>query len=967
MLYRFLKRVVASVARFAENVVPAHAHVVPFSDRSVCDDVDYFRAEELSDRVVFLNGKWDFCYFSDGFAKNGFDSDKAEFVSVDVPDSWESMGFGQKRYLTEYGFLHSGNKVFDGKKSGNSSGVYKKIVPIYDLTKKYFLNFDKVNGAFEVYVNGAYCGFSALGYGEFDVTDKIVSGDNEILVAVKKYTAASFADGFKGFENTGIVGDVYFVVRNEQYLADVTFSSVMSAGSYKGKITLELSCVKADSFVTVTLEKDGKSVLEIKKEAEKSIECEFSGDFLPYLAEKPELYDLYVSISETGFVTECSRFKVGFGKLLYEDGVAVYNDRPIKLFGVDYNAVRASDGSRMSYDDYCADFALIKDFGFNAICPKAYLPYGVRRLAQSKGLYIIDSVPVAVAKELSSKGKHNFVAYATDYRDLVVDRTVKTYNDGKLDCNVVGMYFESGSAKAPNFAYAVSAIKDLDAEARVFIADAKTEEASLIARPSVDGFIDEINKVSAARPVYMASYAESYGVGNANLPEFAELVENTPCAMGGSAGNFIDDYEEGVEVNDGGMFGCDRKPYASAFCHRFVARPVKVKLVADDKIEVFNNSYFYDTSIYDLVISVVKNGKAVSKVKLDFTVEPRESRIFDVFVGHVDGDMYLNVECYRKGSETLISVEQITVHNDVVGIEALPGKELSVVEKFDVAEIRFDGGCVRFSEITGTIIGYNIRGKEILNPIAARKGGACFNTKINRPFVRNILNDKYSVAEYSAVSFAMEKNEESVTVKVTQEVKFRKKTVYTVNDTYTVYPNGEIDLHSRILPSKKCPATLDCFGKQLRFYPSFERVTYYGKGDGDNYIDLCAHSVMGIYDTTASDMSKACMFGQECGNRTDVHYVAVRDVEGDGILITADDNPFQIRVATVSDEEIVRGFKEKRLLEKSGVYLDVNAVVSGYGSGNGDKPLAKYTLMSGEQTMDVKVYPLGAKRTDYGL
>ncbi|MGN1042555.1 MAG: sugar-binding domain-containing protein, partial [Christensenellales bacterium] len=418
MLYRFLKRVVASVARFAENVVPAHAHVVPFSDRSVCDDVDYFRAEELSDRVVFLNGKWDFCYFSDGFAKNGFDSDKAEFVSVDVPESWESMGFGQKRYLTEYGFLHSGNKVFDGKKSGNSSGVYKKIVPIYDLTKKYFLNFDKVNGAFEVYVNGAYCGFSALGYGEFDVTDKIVSGDNEILVAVKKYTAASFADGFKGFENTGIVGDVYFVARNEQYLADVTFSSVMSAGSYKGKIALELSCVKADSFVTVTLEKDGKSVLEIKKEAEKSIECEFTGDFLPYLAEKPELYDLYVSISETGFVTECSRFKVGFGKLLYEDGVAVYNDRPIKLFGVDYNAVRASDGSRMSYDDYCADFALIKDFGFNAICPKAYLPYGVRRLAQSKGLYIIDPVPVAVAKELSSKGKHNFVAYATDYRDL---------------------------------------------------------------------------------------------------------------------------------------------------------------------------------------------------------------------------------------------------------------------------------------------------------------------------------------------------------------------------------------------------------------------------------------------------------------------------------------------------------------------------------------------------------------------
>lgn len=958
MIYRFLKGV-NSLVRLSEGSVRTHTRVVPFADRKASAESDFCCAAEWSSRVVFLNETWDFCYFSKGLTKNIFDSDKASYVDISVPSSWQNAGIVDKKYLEGYAFSTSGKKISEGKKSGNGVGIYRKKVEVYDFTKKYFLAFDRVDGYFEVYVNGNLCGFSYTGKGEFDVTDKLVSGENELLVLVREYTKASFTEGQRRFASSGITGDVYFTLRNETYLSDVAFSSTLVDGVYNARLTLFTEGENPDTEIIFSLEKDEKVVFEETGKPEKKIEYEFSGEFTPYLNENPALYDLFVTIKELGKTIECSRFKIGFGNLGYADGVARFNGQPLKIYGVDYNPVYNSQSKPMTFEDYKEDFFILRKFGFNAICTKTYLPDSVRRLALIEGLYVIDEIPVCISSELCKKGKHNFVAYDTEYRDLIVEKTLDEYNISKSYSNVIAYSFVNAKAAEPNFAAALNALKEA-ADVRVFIPGAKADEAAVIVNPSVDDFIDEINKVSASRPVYMADYAESFGIGNAGLSEFAELVENTPCAMGGCVSSFTDDFIEGVSASDGGMFTIDRKPYAAAYSNRFIARPVKVKIAGEDKIEIFNNSYFNDTSYIDVIISVIDNGKLRSKVKLNVTVQPRRSRVFDVFIGHKEGDMYLNVECFIKDTAELLSVEQVSVHSDMVGLDNLEeGKnKLVVTEKFDVAEIRFDSGSVRFSKVTGSIIGYNLGGKEILNPIASRKGGACFNTKINRPFVRNVLNNKYYVASYETVGFELLEKDNVVDVKITQVVKFRKKAVYTVTDSYTVHANGVIDLKSNLIPGKKCPSTLDCFGKQLRFYPSFERITFYGKGDGDNYIDLCVHSVMGIYESTASEMGKACAFGQECGNRTDVHYVVIRDNDGDGIMVEATVNPMQIRVTSASDDEIVKGYKEKSLVEKSGVYVDVNAVVSGYGSGNGTKPLAKYTLKSGEQEFNIRVVPV---------
>ena len=66
------------------------------------------------------------------------------------------------------------------------------------------------------------------------------------------------------------------------------------------------------------------------------------------------------------------------------------------------------------------------------------------------------------------------------------------------------------------------------------------------------------------------------------------------------------------------------------------------------------------------------------------------------------------------------------------------------------------------------------------------------------------------------------------------------------------------------------------------------RVKYYGRGPGENYLDRLAGSKVGIYSTTAEDMYYPYVRPQENGHRTDTRWVAFT-TGGRGLLVVADE------------------------------------------------------------------------------
>lgn len=956
MNYVLSRDVANDYSHYCDNVIKPRSYFVPFSSSSGCDDGEYIRSRYFSDRVRVLNGTWDFVFYPDGIQDNKFTSDIFE-DTIEVPASWESVGLLPSAFVKGYEFPLKKLSVPDGKNSLNSLGIYRKIITINDFSKKYFLNFQSVGGAFEVHVNGKYCGYSSLGTAEFDITPFILNGNNEIIVAVKRWSIASFANGGNHFPSTGITGDVYIVKTNGTHLFDYDFYCKSDGNVFEGRFAFTFETEGGGATADITLSHKGKQIKRVRKFiTDEEVTMDFYDEFLPYTSETPELYDLYVRVVDNGRVTECTKLKVGFCSIDETEGVVTCCSRPLKIRGVDYNVTLSRSGEKMTLADYEEDFDLLSSYGFNTIKTERYLDPIVLLAAAEHGIYVIEDVSLNGAgfSELGEK-KRDLLGTEAKFSDLVALKTEDLYSRRKALPSLIAFSFGEENGKTKNFIKAASFVSGKGQKLALIKND---DNVSVLFRPTVDGLIDELNRISASRPVFMAEYALCSGIGSASVDDFADLVDNTPCCVGGCISRFIDDYYDDTCIRDDGLFKRDRVPYAAAHNHRYAVRPVRVRICGENKIEVYNASYFKGTSDKILSLSVYNNGRRVGGSDLIIDLPPRTAREINYELGAHDGDKYLRIACVDKNSDTLISVEQQRISAAIVGIDVHRSGSLKVKEFAGYYEIRFDAGIIRFARDTGSIVGYNLLGKDVLSSARRRNECGCFMPNIDRPFVRNILSGKLDETDYSLVRSDVTIDSDRVKAKSVYEIKINNKLAYTVTDDYNIYGNGLVEVTSELKAEKKCPPDMDCFGKTIRFGKTFDDIVYYGKGEEDTYIDMNMFTFTGIYRTDAKTMSSFTPFGQERGNHTDVHYAVVTDRAGDGLMIAAEDAPFQLRVSETSDEELAESYLLRQNIARSGVYVDVNAFVCGYGSGNDTPPMAKYKIRSVDRTLRFKLIPV---------
>ncbi|MBR1747700.1 MAG: hypothetical protein IJ735_05785 [Clostridia bacterium] len=955
MIYSF-KKGVAGDFTFSENLVPPHAYFTSFSSRAAFRERPGQSRRDLSDRRRSLSGEWDFAVLPDGLTGETFDSSLC-VDKIAVPSSLIDLGFCPPIGVSLKGegpdLSHPKKKIPDGKKSENFLFIYKKSFFVNDLSMKYTVVFTDVGGRFDVYLNGVYCGFSALGEGEFSLP-YLVEGENELLVVIKRWSPRLFIARGSARRDLGVLGDVYLTWRGQNALFDYNLYCTEDNGVYNGKFTFVFSSDNTGARAEINLSRNGVEEFSIRSDVTSSpVEYEFSRPFLPYSSDDPALYDLCVRIIEKGKVTEYVRTEVGFCALGEQSGTITLSSLPLKIRAAEYNAVRNGFGEAMTFSDYVRDFALLKKYGFNAIKTVFPLDPSVLEAACRAGLYLILSVG------LNTDGENVF---GTKHRDLVSDdkRFSKAYLEktaylyARTGNNPAVLFYDFGqeSATAFNVSRALSYVADKGQ--KLVLARDYADIVSLDA-PTVDGLIDEINRVSAQKPVFLRSYALSSGLGSGYLTDFDEIIDNTPCCLGGCVTRFVDDGPDGLCLRDEGLFSGDRKAYPAAELHRYLARPIKVRVAAEDKIEIINTSYRTDVKDKTLLFTILCDGKVEQKYRMNVAIPPRTAREIDLLFGQDTGDKHLTVTCYDRGGE--VSCEQLVLHTASPFFDVRTGQKLKVWEKGDFLEIAFESGRATFSRSTGALVRYSLLGVEVLSAAPGKKTGGCAGIKIDRPFVRNILSGDYARTDFVPDKFSYTTSDNKAEISIDTRLFVDGKQCFTVADKYLVYASGAIEVTSVLRPNKKCPPNIDCFAKAFRFNGSFDRVTYYGRGAGDNYVDLNAHAIYGVYETTAAKMSSGTDIGQERGNRTDVHYTVLRNAEGLGLLLSADRAPYQLRVSTSSDEELAKAYLIGSEAKMSGVYVDVAALVSGYGGGFGE-PLPKYLVKSAEHTLTFTMIPL---------
>ena len=76
------------------------------------------------------------------------------------------------------------------------------------------------------------------------------------------------------------------------------------------------------------------------------------------------------------------------------------------------------------------------------------------------------------------------------------------------------------------------------------------------------------------------------------------------------------------------------------------------------------------------------------------------------------------------------------------------------------------------------------------------------------------------------------------------------------------------------------------FGMRLVMPKSFDRISYYGRGPGENYADRNHNTGLGIYNQSVEEQFYPYIRPQETGNKTDVRWVSLLDAQGFGLKVT---------------------------------------------------------------------------------
>lgn len=373
-----------------ENTMPSRAYYMPASHEMGPLVEDRFS----SDRVICLNGTWEFQYFTsiydlqEKFYEQGYGCSR--FTQVEVPGVWQNYGYDSHQY-TNVRYPIPLDPPYVPQENPCGAYVRKFYYEIPEEAPRAYLNFEGVDSCFYVWVNGKYVGYSQVSHAtsEFDVTEVLKNGENTLAVLVLKWCDGTYLEDQDKFRMSGIFRDVYLVNRPENVVYDYFTTTeiqeeqavITVQASYQGKaVPTKLTLYDAEHkeiASQVFQENTGtvythKAVIVVKE---------------PNLwnPEQPYLYTLVLE-TEGEVITD----RIGLREICVKDAVLYVNGTAIKFKGVNRHDSDPVTGFVIGLEQMKKDLQMMKESNFNAVRSSHYpnAPY-FYQLCDEYGFFVI--------------------------------------------------------------------------------------------------------------------------------------------------------------------------------------------------------------------------------------------------------------------------------------------------------------------------------------------------------------------------------------------------------------------------------------------------------------------------------------------------------------------------------------------------------------------------------------------------
>lgn len=644
------------------NKEPAHVTALPYADLSSA-----LRGERnASPFFVLLNGDWRFHWAPNpGVAPADFyrvDFDDGSWDTVAVPGNWQMQGYGIPRYLSA-GYAFDITHLPRVQEETNEVGSYRTrfVIPEEWQGCQVFINFDGVDSAFYLWINGQMVGYSQDSRlpAEFNITPYVRPGENLLAVRVYRWSDGSYLEDQDMWFLSGIFRDVYLFATPQIHVRDFWVRTELDAEYRDATLRLRVNVrnygeqdVAGFALEAALFEEDrrvSESAVEVAVGAgdETVLELEQAvANPRKWSAETPNLYTLLITLKdESGQVLEVQRCNVGFRQVEIKDGKILVNGVPVHFRGVNRHEHDPDRGHAVTVDSMIQDILMMKRFNINAVRTCHY-PDDPRwyDLCDRYGIYLIDEA------NIESHGVWDRLAKDPAWLTAFMERGARMVERDKNHPSVIIWSLGNESGYGPNHTALADWIHTHDptrpvhyesaTSFRVYRGPDTAPEMDILSTmyPKVDDLARMAQVPGETRPLIMCEYAHAMGNSPGNLKEYWEVIESYPRLAGGFIWDWVD---QGIRRNTDGVewfaYGGDfgDEPNSGSFCinglvfpdrtiHpslwevKKVYQPVKVVPVdlPTGKVAVVNRYSFSDLSGLDVTWTLSADDRVIQTGQL---------------------------------------------------------------------------------------------------------------------------------------------------------------------------------------------------------------------------------------------------------------------------------------------------------------------------------------------------------------
>lgn len=986
---------------FEENKLKARSYFIPFSSAEKLRESDYKNERYRSDRVTMLSGTWDFAYFEHLHKiPDDLDTDALAFDEVTVPSTWQRTGYDQIAYInTRYPFPKKPPHIPEDV----AVGIYRKTVTLQKSARK-ILTFLGVAGALALYINGKYAGYSEGSHNtaEFDITELVAEGENEILAVNYKWSNGTYLECQDMFRENGIFRDVFIVSSGENAVSDFCFRPKKNKdGTYDLQIRVSGTFGENTKLHIAAKGADGALfACDLLPQTETTVP---SLTVREWTAETPNIYEVILLLTDGDAECEAVRTHIGFRDIRIDGEVFLFNGQPIKMLGVNHHDTHMTKGYAVSLDDLEQDIRLMKAYNCNTVRTSHYPPDpAFLTMCDLYGLYVVDEADIETHGFYSVPGTYRPGRLSNNPKWIphYLDRVVRMYERDKNHPSVTmwSLGNESGGYKCQDACY--DFLKKVNPEVPVHYEGvirsrrwAYDVVSRMYGRPDLMRKIlrGTAGKKYKGKPFFQCEYAHAMGNGPGGLEEYVQLFYASKQFLGGCIWEWADHsvYDENAKykwtyggdhnepIHDGnfcvdGLFYPNREPSSGALEMKACYRPIRAKYLGDGQVELCNLRYFKDSEDISVFYRISENGTEVENGALNLLLQPQEQKTMKIDSPHLqktDKDIFINLEYRDKHSGDLYATEQLTVSEAKVNSLEPTEKCAEILHTANEIRVPFSNGEAIFDKRKG-LVRYTKDGVEYLNqnPLDGLSGfvphiyrGRLDNDQYLMAFW-NILGLECARTKFAGCKVKTDKNGTYIRT----AYNFITRGIFVLAKAYVDYrisANGEMTVHAAL--KKVCPLTaqLPRFGVHLEMPKSVEKVTCYGRGPAENYADFKEHAPVGIYETTVTEMAHKYIKPQDSGNRGDVRFGTLSDENGRGFRFTAADRYLNFNANHFTLNQLIKAKHIEDLPDTDTTFVSVDGFMRGTGSAScGPAPAKEYLIPFGyarplEYTFSVKPLP----------